>query len=216
MGIKKTADRKFSEGYAQIIESRRFEGLKEKLAEEEFISKGFDSVLYTTFILAAISLLIMQVRLGEEKNKIRVQKVREDNMLRESLVLALKKECPDFDFLQASTGEEAKKILTNSADCHMILLDLQVGKENGFSILSEIRKIRPEITCLVCSAFYEPLTVKNAINAKVQGYITKTSGLNEIAFAVKKFSRGEEYFCTEALSIMKADVNASKIASSGK
>ena len=134
-------------------------------------------------------------------------------MLRESLVLALKKECPDFDFLQAASGDEAKKILAKNADCQMLVLDLQVGKEKGLFILSELRAIRPEIKTLVCSAFYEPLTVENAINAKVQGYITKTADLSEIALAVKMVAGGKEYFCSEALNVMKANVNASKIAS---
>lgn len=78
IGFKKTADRKFSEDYENIIESSQFDALEDKSSEEEFINKGFDSVLYTTFILAAISLLIMQVRQGEEKNKIRIQKAREE------------------------------------------------------------------------------------------------------------------------------------------
>lgn len=78
IGFKKTADRKFSEDYENIIESSQFDALEEKRSEEEFINKGFDSVLYTTFILAAISLIIMQVRLGEEKYKIRIQKAREE------------------------------------------------------------------------------------------------------------------------------------------
>ena len=139
--------------------------------------------------------------------------IDDHNMLRESLVLALKKECPDFDFLQASTGDEAKEILVKNDDCRMIVLDLQVGKENGLFILSELRAVRPEIKTLVCSAFSEPLTVENAISAKVQGYITKTSDLSEIALAVKMVASGKEYFCTEALNVMKANVNASKIAS---
>ena len=138
--------------------------------------------------------------------------IDDHNMLRESLVLALKKECPDFDFLQASTGDEAKEILVKNDDCQMLLLDLQVGKENGLFILSELRAVRPEIKTLVCSAFSEPLTVENAINAKVQGYITKTADLSEIALAVKMVASGREYFCTEALNVMKANVNASKIA----
>ena len=78
IGFKKTADRKFGESYAQMIEGSRFDALEKIRAEEVAIDKGFDSVLYTTFILVAISLLIMQVRLGEEKNKIRIQKAREE------------------------------------------------------------------------------------------------------------------------------------------
>ena len=138
--------------------------------------------------------------------------IDDHNMLRESLVLALKKECPDFVFLQASTGDEAKEILVKNDDCKMIVLDLQVGKENGLFILSELRAVRSEIKTLVCSAFSEPLTVENAISAKVQGYITKTSDLPEITLAVKMVADGKEYFCTQALSVMKATANASKIA----
>ena len=37
--------------------------------------------------------------------------------------------------------------------------------------------------------------------------------LLEIALAVKMVASGKEYFCTEALNVMKANVNASKIAS---
>lgn len=81
IGFKKTADRKFSEDYKNKIESSQFEALEEKRSEEEVINKGFDSVLYTSFILAAISFLIMQVRLGEEKNKIRIQKAREETQM---------------------------------------------------------------------------------------------------------------------------------------
>ena len=63
-----------------------------------------------------------------------------------------------------------------------------------------LRTLRPEIKALVCSAFYEPLTVENAINAKVQGFITKTSDLSEIALAVKMVASGKGYFCTEVLN----------------
>lgn len=139
---------------------------------------------------------------------------------RESLVLALKNECPDFEFLETGSADAAKKMLLQNNDCDCLFLDLQVGKENGLCILSELRKIRREIKTLICTAFYEPLTIENAIKMNVQGFITKTSCLKEIAEALKTVADGEKYFCPEALAVMEVNVlrvaNAIDSATDGK
>lgn len=124
--------------------------------------------------------------------------------LRESLAIALKNENPDFDFLQANCSAVAKKILLQNKDCSTLLLDLQVGIENGLSVLEDLRKVNPKIKTLVCTAFYEPLKIEAALKKAVQGFITKTSDIKEIETALKAVVAGKEYFCTEALSVMKS------------
>ena len=54
--------------------------------------------------------------------------------LRESLSLALQSKMKDFNFMQAGSGNEAKKLLLKNKDCSVLLLDLQLGMENGLSI----------------------------------------------------------------------------------
>ncbi len=124
--------------------------------------------------------------------------------LRESLLFILKKEMSDFEFLAAGNGCEAKKLFLQNTDCSTIILDLQVGEENGLKILSELRKIRPQIRTLVCTAFYEPLKIESVLKMNVQGFITKSSELKEIIAALKAVADGKEYYCTEALSVMKS------------
>lgn len=136
--------------------------------------------------------------------------IDDHNMMRESLSLALQNECMNFEFLQASSGKEAEAALLKNADCTVLLLDLQIGRENGLSILANLRKIRGDIRTLVCTAFCEPLVVENAIKMNVQGFISKTSDLSEIATALKTVAEGKEYFCAEAVSVMKT--NYAKIA----
>lgn len=136
--------------------------------------------------------------------------IDDHNMLRESLSLALQNQIMDFEFLQASSGKEAEAALLKNADCSVLLLDLRIGNENGLSLLAGLRKIRGDIRTLVCTAFCEPLVVENAMKMNIQGFISKTSDLSEIATALRTVAQGKEYFCAEVVSVMKA--NYAKIA----
>ena len=136
--------------------------------------------------------------------------IDDHNMLRESLSLALQNQIMDFEFLQASSGKEAEAALLKNVDCSVLLLDLRIGNENGLSLLAGLRKIRDDIRTLVCTAFCEPLVVENAMKMNIQGFISKTSDLSEIATALRTVAQGKEYFCAEVVSVMKA--NYAKIA----
>lgn len=136
--------------------------------------------------------------------------------LRESLIIALKNECSNFTFLQAGCCNDAKKILQKNKDLNILLLDLQVGSENGFSILNDLRKIRPEIRTLIYTAFYEPITIENALKKNIQGFITKTSSLKEISYALTAIASNKEYYCDEALTIMKNTMEKTENNSSNK
>ena len=72
IGFKKTADRKFSEDYENIIESSQFDALEEKRSEEEFINKGAIQCGFCTpgFIMSAKALL-------DENNNPTPEQVRE-------------------------------------------------------------------------------------------------------------------------------------------
>ncbi len=131
--------------------------------------------------------------------------IDDHNMLRESLSLALQNQIMDFEFLQASSGKEAEAALLKNADCSVLLLDLRIGNENGLSLLAGLRKIRSDIRTLVCTAFCEPLVVENAMKMNIQGFISKTSDLSEIATALRTVAQGKEYFCAEVVSVMKAN-----------
>ncbi len=174
IGFKKTADRKFSEDYENIIESSQFDALEEKRSEEEFINKGFDSVLYTTFILAAISLIIMQVRLGEEKNKIRIQKAKEETQrafsrdLHDGAIqtLAALKIC-----LSESEDERAKKLTEDAiAQARELLAFSRIDLSSDLiALVRETAKVFEE-NYKTKIAFYEASDVaqKFSSDAKVQ------------------------------------------------
>ncbi len=123
--------------------------------------------------------------------------------LRESLAQTLKVQCADFYFLHAQNGSEAKTVLSQNADCSVLLLDIQLENENGLSLLPQLRKIQPNLNVLVYSAFAQSLQIEAAIKAGVQGFVSKTSGMDELVSAVKAVASGNQAFSKEAQNVMK-------------
>ena len=69
LGFKKISGSKFD---------RRYESADENRIEESRINGGFDSVAYASFALAAVSVLIMQVKLSRRKNQIKILNAKEE------------------------------------------------------------------------------------------------------------------------------------------
>lgn len=76
--FRKNADDKFSRLYETAVMDERHEEIQEIHAQERFINKGFDSVLYASFLLAAISGFIMHVKLSRQKSQIQIIKARDE------------------------------------------------------------------------------------------------------------------------------------------
>lgn len=123
--------------------------------------------------------------------------------LRESLAQTLQAQCADFYFLHAQNGNEAKNVLSQNADCSTLLLDIQLENENGLSLLPALRKIQPNLRVLVYSAFAQALQIEAAIKAGVQGFVSKTSTMDELVSAVKAVANGNQAFSKDAQNVMQ-------------
>lgn len=123
--------------------------------------------------------------------------------LRESLAQALQAQCADFYFLHAKNRNEAETVLSQNADCFTLLLDIQLENENGLSLLPALRKIQPALRVLVYSAFAQTLQIEAAIKAGVQGFVSKSSGMDELFSALKAVASGNQAFSRAAQNVMQ-------------
>lgn len=79
-GFKTMIGNSFDDKYQTV--SERIDEFETIRTYEKFINKGFDSLSYTSFILMAISVLIMQVRLNRRKNEIEILRTKEETKKR--------------------------------------------------------------------------------------------------------------------------------------
>jgi signal transduction histidine kinase len=62
----------------------------------------------------------------------------------------------------------------------MALIDIRLGRANGLELINGFRAIRPEILCIMMTAYAEISTALEALNEGAFGYLRKPIGMQEL------------------------------------
>lgn len=85
----------------------------------------------------------------------------------------------------ASSRDEARAALAASA-FDLLLLDLRLGPDDGFSLISEVRKTYPDLCVLVLTGYATPQTAVDAIEAGAFDLLTKPVLDAELQLAIER------------------------------
>lgn len=103
----------------------------------------------------------------------------------------------------SASGEDALRVVPGmSAD--LLLVDMALPKMNGADFIDEVRRLRPELPCLVLSAHGEKVYVQRARAAGARGYVLKGDPY-ELPNAIRRVLAGEEYVSDTLRTIMRED-----------
>ncbi len=80
------------------------------------------------------------------------------------------------------------------ADPDLVILDIIIPGLNGIEVLSRLKAHNPQLKVLLFSAIYNSKTVKLALEAEVDGYVSKVDGASEFSNAVNSIMAGDRYF----------------------
>jgi len=113
---------------------------------------------------------------------------------------ALLNETGRFSVLgQAHSLGEAQRFVEDSQSLpSLIILDIQLGKENGLDFIPFLRKTcqvkhAPLPPVLVCSAFDDPFLIQRALNLGAHGYVSKNGNRDDLLDAVNAVAQGKSY-----------------------
>lgn len=108
---------------------------------------------------------------------------------------------------------------------HLIFLDVQLGEENGFDLIKEIRLFTSEIPYIIMTTDYDKYA-KKAVNNDVLYFLDKPIDPDELMIGLKKFekrflelqkhitiknSEGHFFMPLDSIQYMQADNNYCKI-----
>lgn len=79
------------------------------------------------------------------------------------------------------------------SNCNVLLLDLSMPGPHGPELISQIRRLKPDLPILVMSMHSDPAIVKASLAAGATGYITKDSEPDVLRRALRLVARGEHY-----------------------
>lgn len=111
---------------------------------------------------------------------------------------------PLIEPLEAQTAAQALRLIRESADISLVLLDLALPDANGIDVLRESRTRRPDIPVVMLSATDAPETVMRALDEGAMGYIPKSSSNQVLIGALRLVLSGGVYLPPHVLRLHAA------------
>ncbi|MDQ6639210.1 MAG: response regulator transcription factor [Pseudomonadota bacterium] len=97
------------------------------------------------------------------------------------------------DVVAVASARQARETLAATADFDMALLDLQLGDEDGFDLLAELRASYPALPIVVVAASDHRDDVMRAIDLGAMGFVPKCSANAMLMDALKMVMSGGIY-----------------------
>ena len=109
---------------------------------------------------------------------------------------------------EAADAEQVMALLQGERDWKLILLDLRMPGANGFTLVSAVCNLLPDIPVVVLSATDDGETMRRALDCGVCGYIPKSTPREVMLQALRLVLAGGVYVPRAALSTEPAPVEA--------
>jgi|SRR5215216_3609643 len=96
-------------------------------------------------------------------------------LIREALQGCLKELSLDITVLEAANCSQGMRLAEEHADLELILLDLNLPDGDGFSVLTDLRRLYPSVSIVVLSATNDRDKVMRALDLGAVGFIPKST-----------------------------------------
>lgn len=130
-------------------------------------------------------------------------------LIREGLRQTLRRLADDVDILEAANRAAALESAALNPDLDLVLLDLNLPGEVGFSALEALRNQYPELPIVVLSGNDDREIVRGAIERGVLGFVPKSSSNEVMLSAIRLVLSGGVYLPPQILD-MRPPASAEK------
>lgn len=107
---------------------------------------------------------------------------------------------------EAGSYSELREVL-RSAECDVLLLDLNLPGRSGLEVLASVRDTHPEIRVLVVSMYPEDQYAVRCLRAGAQGYASKAADPEALIGAVHTLMQGRKYLTPEVAQMLAESVS---------
>lgn len=109
------------------------------------------------------------------------------------------------DFLLCGHARNYDEVaaMANKRDPAILLLDLNLKKEDGFSILQKIKTNHPVLKVIIFTMYEEAYLIEKAEKLKANGYVLKSSSNRDLLDALGQVIKSEEFYLPGHLSKQK-------------
>ncbi len=96
----------------------------------------------------------------------------------------------------AESGEQAL-LLVKSLKPDIVLLDMKMPGIDGWEVTRRLKKSHPHVKVIAVTAMASEPLPNRVLQLGAMGYLTKESGSDEMAAAIRKVAKGDKYLSAE-------------------
>jgi DNA-binding NarL/FixJ family response regulator len=137
---------------------------------------------------------------AERRSSIKILVVDHHFLIREALCAMLKQLNSNVTVLEAVDGRQTIQLVSEHADIGLVLLELNLPDQDGFSLLGELRERHPAMSVVVLSARQDRGSVVRALDLGALGFIPKSGQREVMVSALGLVFAGGVYIPPEILS----------------
>jgi len=92
----------------------------------------------------------------------------------------------DYEFMFALDGLKALELINTYPDIEIALLDINMPKMDGLTLLGKISDINPVMRTIMLSAYGDMNNIRTAMNLGAFDFITKPIDMKDLELTIKK------------------------------
>ena len=109
---------------------------------------------------------------------------------------------------EAANGQEAIGLLRRGVKTDTALLDYEMPVLNGLETLDQIKRDFFGVKVILLTMLNQRELIQSAVEKGVNGFLFKNASLDELSEAIRRVSKGEQYFSSEVtLTLLKTAQN---------
>lgn len=113
--------------------------------------------------------------------------------MRDGLTALLEQTSTTVQVFSARNADEGLKLLDQSNDFDLVILDLFIPGTDGFEAISAFGRSHPELPVIVLSSSEDPRDARRALANGALGYVPKSAGQLVLLSAIKLVMNGDLY-----------------------
>ncbi len=121
----------------------------------------------------------------------------DDHALVRMGVRRLLEDLPDMIVVAEAESGEVALTLVKSHQPDVVLLDMKMPGIDGWEVTRRLNKSAPHVKVIAVTAMTTDTLPSRVLQLGAMGYITKESGAEEMATAIRKVVKGEKYLSAE-------------------
>ncbi len=121
----------------------------------------------------------------------------DDHALVRMGIRRLLEDLPDIEVVAEAENGETALVMVKQHQPDVVLLDMKMPGIDGWEVTRRLKKTSPQVKVIAVTALSTEPLPSRVLQLGAVGYLTKESGPEEMAAAIRKVVRGEKYLSAE-------------------